>query len=177
MNIVPEQLPKMVQLDFTINKYVLSVDGLFAGFSFAGALQILALNLAQTLSNDKQTFLNWNLPIDWLYAITFANLMLATILFALRINIAMRIISCIYSAADHVMLRKTPAYVGLLRTGRRIELLGIITFWSSLIPLSFHVGIWFGIFTTTILALAFFSYFLVIRTWNQINQTVPQIPE
>lgn len=163
MNIYTD-LPKSLQLDLTTNKHVLAVDGLFAGFSFTGTLQIFGF--VQTEKID-----------DWLLMLAIATLILATLLFALRINIAMRVISCIYSAADHVLLKKETRYKNLLATGRRIELTGIFSFWISLVPISFHFGITMGIITAIILVCAWIVYFLIIRSWNEINQSVPQIME
>ncbi len=157
---IESSVSQIIKFDVTTNTHIVTVDGLFAGFSFAGVLQVLNF--------DK---------LDNFLLIAVVALILSTILFAIRINIAMRLISCCRSAANLEVLAQNLYYKRLRRIGTKVELAGIISFWMSLIPVTFHFAMWLGMTTIAILFAAFTAYFFIIRAWNKINTNVPQIQQ
>jgi len=156
----PQEVPNVIKSDLQLNTHILTIDGLFAGFSFTGVLQVLSYG-----------------NLSFLLFVSVGFLIFATVLFALRINIAIRIIACIYTAADLQALAQCSSYKNLVIAGRWIELTGIFAFWTSLAPIAFHFGYIFGIITSTILLGAWIAYAKVIRVWAKINVKIPQIKE
>jgi len=148
----------LTKLDLEINTHIFTIDGLFAGFAFAGVIQIITM--------DKT---------GWLLMTSACLMVMATLLFALRINIAVRIISCLHSCVPESSPSESPTYTKLGKLGQKLELLAIIAFWSSLIPASFHYDIFLGYFTASVIVIGFIAYFKVISMWKQINRDIPQL--
>jgi len=145
---------RLMQVDQEINNQEIVINGLFAGFSFSGIIQVLSMENALLLN------------------IAAAGLALATILFALRINIAIRIVSSILTCNPEKSPRDCSLYVFLLKMGTWIELFAILFFWCSLIPLAFHMDKIIGIFMTILLPCAFLAYSYIIKTWLKINENL-----
>ncbi len=135
------------------NAHILTVDGLFAGFAFAGALEILMLEA----------------PSHYQIA-AFVSLILATFFFALRINIAIRLIWTIHTRKAEAHTDNSPGFRSMAHLGQRLEGIAILFFWFSLIPLSLSHSTILGGIVSGVLCLSALLYRKIITLWKVTNK-------